>query len=217
MFNFRNVIGNGKYQVEDIDASICTHIIYSFFVLDPTSYVMKLHDAWLDIDLGNIEKFIKLKASNPGVKLLVALGGWTDSRKQPGEQTSKYSILLADPAKRTAFVNHAVQTLSQYGFDGLDLDYEYPVYDGVSTDRAGFTALVQELRKAFTPRGWLLSAAVSASKFVTDKGYDVAEISAALDWIGLMSYDLYGSRENQTDHHATLFGRPDDDLTVDVA
>ena len=82
--------------MEDIDASICTHIIYSFFVLDPTNYIMKLHDPWLDNDLGNIKNFMKLKASNPGVKLLVALGGWTDSRKQPDEKTSKYSILLAD-------------------------------------------------------------------------------------------------------------------------
>ena len=172
---------------------------------------MKIHDQWLDIDLSNINKFIQLKASNPGVKLLVALGGWNDSRM------NKYSILLADPAKRTAFVNHAVQFVSQYGFDGLDLDYEYPGYDGVSTDRAGFTALVQELRQAFTPYGWLLTAAVSASKSVTANGYDVPEISAALDYIHLMSYDLHGSWENQVDHHATLYGQPGDDFTVDVA
>ena len=205
------MVGNGKYQVEDIDASICTHIIYSFVILDPTNYIMKIHDPWLDIDLGNIEKFLKIKDSNPGVKLLVALGGWNDSRM------SKYSTLLADPAKRTAFVNHAVQFISQYGFDGLDLDYEYPAYDGVTTDKAGFTALVQELRQAFNPHGWLLTAAVSASKSTTDNGYDVPEISAALDWIGLMSYDLHGSWENQVDHHATLFGQQGDEKTVDVA
>ena len=172
---------------------------------------MKIHDPWLDIDLGNIAKFLKIKDSNPGVKLLVALGGWNDSRM------SKYSTLLADPAKRTAFVNHAVQFISQYGFDGLDLDYEYPAYDGVTTDKAGFTALVQELRQAFNPHGWLLTAAVSASKSTTDNGYDVPEISAALDWIGLMSYDLHGSWENQVDHHATLFGQQGDEKTVDVA
>ena len=206
---YRN--GNGKYLVEDIDTSICTHLIYSFVILDPTNYVIKIHDPWLDIDLGNINKFIQLKNKNPNVKLLVALGGWNDSR------TSKYSILLADPAKRTAFVTHAVQFIQQYGFDGLDLDYEYPVYDGVATDRAGFTALVQELRTAFTPRGWLLTAAVSASKTVTDNGYDVPEVSAALDAVHLMSYDLHGSWENTVNHHAPLYGEAGDDLTVDVA
>ena len=104
---------------------------------------MKIHDQLLDINLGNINKFIGLRGTNPNVKLLVALGGWNDSR------TSKYSTLLADPAKRAAFVQHAVQFLNQYGFDGLDLDYEYPGYDGVATDKAGFTAWVQELRAAF--------------------------------------------------------------------
>lgn len=203
--------GNGKYLVEDIDTSICTHIIYSFVILDPVNYIMKIHDPWLDIDLQNIEKFLQLKATNPNIKLLVALGGWNDSR------TSKYSIMLADPAKRTAFVNHAVQFLQQYSFDGLDLDYEYPVYDGVATDRAGFTALVQELRQAFNPHGWMLTAAVSASKTVTDNGYDVPEVSEALDAIHLMSYDLHGSWESKVDHHATLFGQPGDDATVDEA
>ena len=161
----------------------------------------------------NIEKFIGLRNINPNIKLLVALGGWTDSR------TNKYSELLADPAKRAKFVQHAVQFISQYNFDGLDLDYEYPVYDGVTTDRAGFTALVHELRKAFDNQGqgWQLTTAVSASKSVTDEGYDVPEISAALDAIHLMTYDLHGSWENQVNHHATLYGQEGDDLTVDVA
>ena len=119
--------------------------------------------------------------------------------------------------KINKFVSHAVKFLQTYGFDGLDLDYEYPAYDGVTTDKAGFTALVQELRQAFNPHGWLLTAAVSASKSTTDNGYDVPEISAALDWIGLMSYDLHGSWENQVDHHATLFGQQGDEKTVDVA
>ena len=206
---YRN--GNGKYLVENIDPSICTHIIYSFVILDATNYVMKIHDPWLDIDLGNINKFLQIKQTNPKVKLLVALGGWNDSR------TSKYSILLADPAKRAAFVTHAVQFINQYGFDGLDLDYEYPVYDGVATDRQGFTALVQELRSAFSPYGWELTAAVSASKSVVDAGYDVPEISAALDAIHLMSYDLRGSWESSVNHHAALYGQQGNDLTVDVA
>ena len=123
------LIGNGKYEVEDIDASLCSHIIYSFVVLDANTHLIKIHDQWLDIDLGNINKFIGLKGTNPDVKLLVALGGWNDSR------TSKYSELLADPAKRAAFVADAVNFIQRYGFDGLDLDYEYPGYDGVATDK----------------------------------------------------------------------------------
>ena len=75
--------GDGKYLVEDIDTSICTHIVYSFVVLDPSSHLIKIHDDWLDVQLGNLRKFTNLKAANPNVKFMLALGGWNDSRK-PG-------------------------------------------------------------------------------------------------------------------------------------
>jgi GH18 family chitinase len=91
----------------------------------------------------------------PGTKLLVALGGWNDSQ---GSSKFKFSTLLASSTKIANFVSKAVTFLTQHGFDGLDLDYLYPN----SANKAGFTALVTSLRKAFTPRGWQLTAAVSA-------------------------------------------------------
>ena len=129
-----------------------------------------------------------------------------------------YSTLLASPSKRSAFVSHSVIFLEEWGFDGLDLDYEYPVdVGGVQTDRAGFTALVRELRAAFTPKGWELTAAVSASASKVDAGYEVPELSELLDAIHLMTYDLHGSWESSVDHHATLRGQEGDQLTVDYA
>ena len=205
--------GDGKYTVEDIEPGLCTHIMYSFVVLDPSTHVMKIHDDWLDVQLGNMRKFTDLKKAHPGVKFMVALGGWTDSRK-PG----LYSTLLASPSKRAAFVTHAVSFLQEWGFDGLDLDYEYPVdVGGVQSDKPGFTALVRELRAAFDPKGWELTAAVSASASKVDAGYEVAEVSQLLDAVHLMTYDLHGSWETSVDHHAALYGEPGDGFTVDAA
>ena len=155
-----------------------------------------------------------LRNSKPTLKLLIAIGGWTDSR------TNKYSTLLASPTKRAKFVTEVVKFINDYGFDGLDLDYEYPNYDGVHTDRAGFTALVKELRDAFNSYGWLLTAAVSASKTIIDDGYDVQDISNNLDFINLMSYDMHGSWETKADHHSPLYERPFEPaatFTVDYA
>lgn len=42
--------GQGKYKPEDIDESLCTHIVYGFAVLNPTTLLMRPHDAWADID-----------------------------------------------------------------------------------------------------------------------------------------------------------------------
>lgn len=55
-----------------------------------------------------------------GIKVSIAIGGWNDSAGD------KYSKLVNDPAARARFVKHTLSFVEQYGFDGLDLDWEYP-------------------------------------------------------------------------------------------
>ena len=161
-----NCAGLGSYKVEDIDVSLCTHIIYAFATLDGSTYTMSVFDSWLDIDLKNYEKFVGLRAKYPKKKFLIALGGWNDSR------TSKYATLLASPALRSNFVAKAVEFIAKYKFDGLDLDYEYPAFEQSATEKSTFAAWVKELKTAFGPYGWELTAAVAAGKEKIDAGYD---------------------------------------------
>lgn len=42
--------GDGKYLPEDIDADLCTHIVYGFAVLDYENLIVKPHDSWADMD-----------------------------------------------------------------------------------------------------------------------------------------------------------------------
>ena len=41
------------------------------------------------------------------------------------------------------------------------------------TSRDNYSLLLEELRAAFDPKGWLLTAAVPAPAFRVDAGYDV--------------------------------------------
>ncbi len=86
-----------------------------------------------------------------------------------------------------------------------DFFYQVDCTKGPDTDKPGFAALVKELRAEFTPRGWLLTAAVSPSKKVIDLAYDVPSISRDLDWIGVMTYDYHGHFDKVTDHSAPLY------------
>ena len=61
------------------------------------------------------------KTQNPDVKILLALGGWTDS------SGDKYSKLVNDPSKRANFVKKTVKMLKTRQFDGISLDWQYPV------------------------------------------------------------------------------------------
>merc|ERR1719410_3133077 len=97
--------GDGKYTVDDIDTSLCTHIIYSFVILDGEKHIIRAHDTWLDLrgwNLDNFRKFTALKKKNPNAKYMLALGGWNDSKM------AKYSELLASPSKIERFVEHAL-------------------------------------------------------------------------------------------------------------
>ncbi|KAI5633063.1 glycosyl hydrolases family 18 domain-containing protein [Phthorimaea operculella] len=205
---------SGKYSPSDIDPSLCTHIVYAFAVLDNNKLVIKPHDISLDIENKFYEKVIALRSK--GVRVLLGLGGWNDSAGD------KYSRLVNNPSARRKFIVHALDFLDQYGFDGLDLDWEYPrcwqvnCEKGPSSDKQGFSYLVKELRAAFEPRGLLLSAAVSASKRVIDLAYDVHTLSQNLDWIALMTYDYHGQWDKKTGHVAPMYAQERDDMTLNA-
>lgn len=56
-----------------------------------------------------------------GIKVLMAIGGWNDSAGD------KYSRLVNSPSARQRFIENVIQFIEKYNFEGLDLDWEYPV------------------------------------------------------------------------------------------
>lgn len=198
----------GKFLPEDIDSELCTHIVYGFAVLDSGTLTIKPHDSWADLDNKFYERVVSLQKK--GVKVTVAIGGWNDSAGD------KYSRLVLDSTARTRFAKHVLEFIERYGFDGLDLDWEYPVCwqvdctKGSPAEKVGFAELVKELSRLFKPRGLLLSTAVSPSKKVIDAGYDVRTLSTYFDWIAVMTYDYHGQWDKQTGHVAPMYEHPMD-------
>uniref|UniRef100_A0A182M508 GH18 domain-containing protein n=1 Tax=Anopheles culicifacies TaxID=139723 RepID=A0A182M508_9DIPT len=191
-------IGNGKYEVENINPNLCTHIIYTFVGLDTKGNV-KILDNWLDISLGGYSRFVQLKQRNPNVKLMVAIGGWN-------EGSATYSTMANSDLLRAVFVESAVSFVKRYGFDGFDVDWEYPTLRGGSVDdRVGFIKLLRDLRKRFDEEGLLLSIATAATADYLRSAYDVPEINKYVHFVNLMAYDLHAYWDAQTGANAPMY------------
>lgn len=200
--------GIGKFVPEDIDSDLCTHIIYGFAVLNRDTLVIQPHDSWADIDNRFYERAVEFKRK--GIKVTVAIGGWNDSAGD------KYGRLVRTEASRKKFIKHVIEFIEKYGFEGLDLDWEYPGCPQVDCDKGkpdekeNFAKFVEELSVAFKPRGLLLSTAVSPSKKVIDAGYDIPRLSKYFDWISVMAYDYHGQWDKKTGHVAPMYDHPED-------
>lgn len=208
--------GNGRFTVDNIDPNLCTHLIYSFVGINEDGSIKHL-ESNLDINQGNIKKFNSLKLKNKNLKTLVAIGGWN-------EGSVKYSKVASSASSRARFIQSAVDFVKTWGFDGFDLDWEYPGQrGGSSSDKANYATLIKEFRKEFDKHGLLLTAAVAAASGSVDISYDVPVLSQYLDLIHVMAYDLRGCWDGVTGHHAGLYPSSVDIttnqklLTVDAA
>ncbi|EIW62034.1 glycoside hydrolase [Trametes versicolor FP-101664 SS1] len=132
-------------------------------------------------------------AKNKKVKLSV--GGWTGSRY--------FSAAAASPQTRAALAGNILALYTQFGLDGIDLDWEYPAQDGAGgnlvspNDGANFLAFLRVLR-ATLPQGAVITAATQTVPFAGADGEPMQDVSAfaeVLDWVLLMNYDTWGSSD----------------------
>lgn len=165
-------------------------------------------DKWDDPIKGNFGQLMRLKAAKPEIKILPSIGGWT---------LSDPFYFMHDEHNRATFVESVHQFLLDYPFfDGVDIDWEYPGGEGANSelgqasDKQLYALLMKDLRTMLdqlsskTGRDYELTSAVGVGQSKVDD-VDYAEASQYMDYIFAMTYDFYGTWDNQPGHHAGLY------------
>ena len=142
-----------------------------------------------------------LRRVNPELRLVLSLGGGGKSGFSSSTQT---------PAMRRALARKIAQTVHERGFDGVDIDWEFPTVNGVREERAWHAELLCLLRKELDRiaggRRYLLSIAAPSGEWCF-KTIDLAAIAPVLDYVCLMTYDMAGGG-HLTCHHTAARSAP---------
>jgi chitinase len=184
---------------------------------------------------GHFNLLNKFKKQYPNVKTLISVGGWAetggyfDASGKRIDSGGFYSMTTnADGSINTAgintFADSTVAFLRKYGFDGVDIDYEYPTsmkdagnpsdWTIANARRPGlmrsYGILLKTLREKLDAaamvdnRYYQVSIAAPASGYLL-RGMENFAALQYLDFANIMSYDLHGAWNEFVGPNAALY------------
>ena len=240
----------GYFDAADLQWDSLTHIQYSFAMVGTDNKIafgdkvaaieedfsgMKLEHKGKEVKLdpnlpykGHFNVMQQMKKQYPDVDLLISVGGWAGSR-------GFYEMMDTDAGINT-FADSAVEFIRKYGFDGVDIDFEYPSATATSGNpddkdvseprraklNERYNVLMKTLRTKIDAASkednedYILTAAVTASSWVlggiTDNTY-----ASYLDFLSIMSYDFHGGWNEYVENLASIYPDAADNETALMA
>ncbi|MFD2572805.1 glycoside hydrolase family 18 protein [Spirosoma soli] len=192
---------------EQIDPNKLTHINYAFAVPAENGELAPLSRK----DSVNLATLTAFRKVNKNLKVLISVGGWGGCKY--------FSDAALTDASRQKFANSAVDLLKKHQLDGVDIDWEYPAQVGAGNiyrpaDKQNFTLFLKAIRDRLDEEGrqdkrtganhYLLTAATGGdTAFVNHT--ELGKAQRYLDYVNIMTYDLYHGNDKVTGHHSPLY------------
>ncbi|SMR55633.1 unnamed protein product [Zymoseptoria tritici ST99CH_1E4] len=176
-------------QPEELDLTGYTSINFAFAYFSDTYDVMPMDAASGEM----YSRFTAVKKRFPGLQTWISIGGWTFN--DPGPTRNAFSSMASSTQNRRKFIRSLLKFINTYGFDGLDLDWEYPQAEdrgGQADDADNLVILAQELSRSLRLQKKGLSLTIPTSYWYL-RHFDVKQLQDHVDWFNLMSYDLHGT------------------------
>jgi chitinase len=180
----------------DIPADYLTHLNYAFVV--PNANGACIPDSTVASN-ENIPALQALKKKYANLKLMISIGGG-------GDLENKFENVVSSPENLANFTTSCLALMKNWGFDGMDLDWEFTKPDFTQP----YTALLTEMRRQLDQqsqaeggRRYYLTMAAPAGPWGIAR-LELDKIYPIVDWINLMTYNYYGSWSDSTGLNAPL-------------
>ncbi|KAL1961763.1 hypothetical protein VTN77DRAFT_1089 [Rasamsonia byssochlamydoides] len=178
---------------EDIPIGAYTHLNFAFAYVNPSTFAVAPMSA---DQVALYSRTTALKQLNPGMEVWISIGGWSmNDADQPTATT--FSNLAASTSAQSAFFASLLSFLETYGFDGADIDWEYPVApdrSGSPADFANYVTFLQNLKLAMGASGHKYGLSITLpSSYWYLQNFDIVNIAKVVDWFNMMTYDLHGT------------------------
>ncbi|KAJ5928236.1 hypothetical protein N7466_007192 [Penicillium verhagenii] len=184
---------------EELNLAGFTHANMAFAYFDPSTFAITAMDSTM---LSLLSRFTGIKSNYTNLETWISVGGWSFS--DPGSTETAWSTMVSTSSYRATFITNIIQFMQTYGFDGVDLDWEYPGASdrgGSSDDGANFVSLVKEMRAAFGTK-YGISATLPTSYWYL-QGFKPVEMEKYVDWFNLVS-PYIAPHTNLTEIEASL-------------
>jgi hypothetical protein len=173
----------GDATIDALDLGACTHVVDAFVLVEPSGALVPAHTL--------PRRALVAAAHAHGAKALVSIGGAT----VPGET---FAAIASHEASRERFLSELARFVAAGGYDGVDLDWEFPT----AAERALHLALTRALRARLGARATITVGISPASRMLA---YDFRGLARAADFLIHFGYDFRNPALGPWAHNAKFW------------